>query len=48
MMSLWSFQMESGPDRARLATVMTIGSRMAEVMNTISFIKASPWELVAV
>ncbi len=48
MMSPWSFQMDKGPDRARLATVMTMGKRMALAMKRISFIRAKPWELVAV
>jgi hypothetical protein len=48
MMSEWSFQMEMGPDRERLATVMTMGSRWAEAMNRISCIRARPWEEVAV
>ena len=48
MMSPWSFQMLKGPLSARLATVMTMGRRMADAMKRISCIKARPWELVAV
>ena len=48
MMSLWSFQMLIGPETARLAMIMTIGSRMAEVIGMTSLMNRSPWELVAV
>ena len=40
--------MEIGADIDRLATAMTMGSRIPEAMNKISCISASPWELVAV
>ncbi len=48
MMSEWSFQMLMGALSARLATVMTMGRRMAEAMKTISCMSASPCEEVAV
>ena len=48
MMSPWSFQMLSGPDTARLALAMQMGSLIAETMGRISCISMSPWELVAV
>ena len=36
MMSLWSFQMLIGPDMARLAMSMTMGSRMDDVIGMTS------------
>ena len=48
MMSLWSFQMLIGPETARLAMIITIGSRMADVIGMTSLMNRSPWELVAV
>ncbi len=48
MMSVWSFQMFSGPEMARFAFPMTTGSRIAETMGRISCISIRPWELVAV
>ena len=40
--------MLSGADKARLATAMTMGSRMPEATNSTSFISARPWLDVAV
>ncbi len=48
MMSEWSFQMEMGADRARLAMAMTMAIRIPEAIHIISLIRASPWEEVAV
>ena len=46
--SEWSFQMLMGPDRARLATTITMGSRRLAAMNRISCMSARPWLAVAV
>src|SRR3972149_4580659 len=40
--------MLSGDDSARLATTMTMGSLMGAVTYTTSFIRARPWDAVAV
>jgi hypothetical protein len=48
MISLWSFQMLMGADRARLAMAKMMGVRSIGAMKIISFINARPCELVAV
>ena len=48
MTSVWSFQMLRGPESERFARIMTMGSRRLAAMNTISFMRASPCELVQV
>jgi hypothetical protein len=44
MASEWSFQMLMGPESDRLATAITMGSRIAGAMNSISCIRARPWD----
>ena len=46
--SEWSFQMLMGAPSARLATVITIGSRSPEALGSASAMKSSPWLAVAV
>ncbi|OPX60037.1 MAG: hypothetical protein A4E30_01196 [Methanomassiliicoccales archaeon PtaB.Bin215] len=48
MASLWSQWMLIGPLRVRLATAMTIGALMEDVTYSISHMKASPADAVAV
>ena len=46
--SEWSFQMLIGAPRARLATVMTIGSPRPDALGSASAMNSRPWLDVAV
>ena len=46
--SEWSFQMLIGAPSARLATVITIGSRSPDALGSASAMKSRPWLAVAV
>ena len=46
--SEWSFQMLMGAPRARLASVITIGSRSPEAFGSASAMNSRPWLEVAV